>query len=40
MTWEQLQEFIKGKVFLIGITFINNDQDPLEHYQTSGTVES
>ena len=39
MTWEQLQKYLKGKVFLIGLTFIDQDQKLIEQYQTSGIVD-
>ena len=39
MTWPQLQMFLKGKVFLIGLTFLDADNNPVEDYETSGTVE-
>jgi hypothetical protein len=38
MTWEQLQKFLKAKVFLIGLTFIDQDEKIIEQYQTSGTL--
>lgn len=38
MTYEQLQEFLKGKVFLIGLTFIDNEGEFIEQYQTHGIV--
>ncbi|MDR2009532.1 MAG: hypothetical protein LBQ22_03530 [Bacteroidales bacterium] len=39
MTWTELQTFLKGKVFLIGLTFIDQDENLIEQYQTSGTVD-
>lgn len=39
MTWKELQTFLKGKVFLIGLTFIDQDENLIEQYQTSGTVD-
>ena len=39
MTWEKLQTFLKGKVFLIGLTFIDQDGNVIEQYQTSGTID-
>lgn len=39
MTFEELQAFLKGKLFLIGLTFINEDQKVIEQYQTSGIVD-
>jgi len=38
MTWVQLQEYLKGKVFLIGLTFVDSDGKLIEQYQTHGTV--
>jgi hypothetical protein len=38
MTWEELQIFLNGKVFLIGLTFVDQDKNLIEQYQTSGTV--
>ena len=38
MTWAELQEFIKGKRFLIGLTFINKGGEMIEQYQTNGAV--
>ena len=38
MTWKELQTFLKGKIFLIGLTFIDQDGNVIEQYQTSGTV--
>ena len=38
MTYEQLQEFLRGKVFLIGLTFIDNEGELIEQYQTHGIV--
>jgi hypothetical protein len=39
MTWLELQTFLKGKVFLIGLTFIDPDEKFIEQYQTSGAVD-
>lgn len=39
MTWKELQIFLKGKVFLIGLTFVDQDEELIEQYQTSGTVD-
>jgi hypothetical protein len=39
MNWEQLQKFLQGKMFLIGLTFIEKDRQLIEQYQTHGTVE-
>jgi hypothetical protein len=38
MTWEQLQAYLKGKVFLIGLTFIDRSGKFIGQYQTHGTV--
>jgi len=38
MTWEELQKYLKGKVFLIGLTFISEKGTLIEQYQTHGTV--
>lgn len=38
MTWDELKIFIKNKVFLIGITFVDDEETLIEKYQTSGTV--
>ena len=40
MIWEELQEFIKGKHLLIGLTFIGENGKVVEQYQTNGTVEA
>lgn len=39
MTWTELQTFLKGKVFLIGLTFVDQDNELIEQYQTSGMVD-
>jgi len=39
MTEEELQAFLKGKLFLIGLTFIDQDEKVIEQYQTSGIVD-
>jgi hypothetical protein len=39
MTWLETQNFFVGKVFLIGLTFLDADSNPIEDYETSGTVE-
>lgn len=39
MTWTELQKFLKGKVFLISLTFVDQDGKLIEQYQTSGTVD-
>ena len=38
MTYGQLQEYLQGKVFLIGLTFIDKKGELIEQYQTYGTV--
>ena len=38
MTWEQLQVYLNGKIFLIGLTFIDRDGKLIEQYQTHGVV--
>lgn len=38
MTWEQLQIYLKGKKILIGLTFVDQDRQLIEQYQTHGTV--
>ena len=38
MTYGQLQEYLQGKVFLIGLTFIDKEGELIEQYQTYGTV--
>ena len=38
MTWEELQIYIKGKLFLIGLSFVDKNGDLIEQYQTHGTV--
>jgi hypothetical protein len=38
MTYKQLQEYLKGKTFLIGLTFIDKEDKLIEQYQTHGTV--
>jgi len=38
MTWERLQEYLKGKIFLIGLTFVDKKGDLIEQYQTNGIV--
>ncbi len=38
MTWTELQVFLKGKVFLIGFTFVDKNGKTIEKFQTSGTV--
>lgn len=38
MTWEELQEYLKGKMFMIGLSFIDKDGQLIEQHQTHGTV--
>ena len=38
MTWEELKENLKQKVFLIGLTFMDKNEKLIEQYQTHGTV--
>lgn len=38
MTWRELRNQLKGKVFLIGLTFIDQEEEIIELYQTHGTV--
>lgn len=38
MTWEELKEFLKDKIFLIGLTFLDNQGTIIERYQTHGKV--
>ena len=38
MTYEELQEYLKGKSFLIWLTFVNNIGDLIEQFQTYGIV--
>jgi hypothetical protein len=38
MTYVKLQEYLQGKVFLIGLTFIDKKGELIEQYQTYGTV--
>lgn len=39
MDWDEFKAFLKGKLFLVGISFYDSNQKLLEQYQTSGTVE-
>ena len=39
MNWKQFQKDIKGKVFLIGLSFLNENGIVIEQYQTFGVVE-
>ncbi|WP_430405988.1 hypothetical protein [Fluviicola sp.] len=38
MTWRELRNHLKGKVFLIGLTFVDQEGKVMEVYQTHGTV--
>ncbi|WPC14475.1 hypothetical protein LEQ04_07530 [Riemerella anatipestifer] len=38
MTWEEFKENLKNKTFLIGITFVDENGDIIDEYQTSGKV--
>ena len=38
MNWEELQKYIKDKVFLIGLTFVDSNEKLIEQHQTHGTV--
>lgn len=38
MTWDELNEYFKGKVFLIGLSFIDKNGNLIEQYQTHGTI--
>ncbi|AEA42953.1 hypothetical protein [Fluviicola taffensis] len=38
MNWRQLRNHFKGKVFLIGLNFIDQEGEIIEQYQTHGTV--
>ena len=38
MDWKALQELLVGKVFLIGLTFVDSKDNIVHQYQTSGTV--
>jgi hypothetical protein len=39
MEWDEYRAFIKGKLFLVGLSFYDADGKLLEQYQTSGWVE-
>lgn len=39
MTWEEFRISLKGKVFLIGLTFVDQNEKLIEQYQTSGIVD-
>lgn len=38
MNWRELRNHLKGKVFLIGLTFVDQEGEVIEVYQTHGTV--
>jgi hypothetical protein len=38
MTWRELRNHLKGKVFLVGLTFIDQEGEIIEVYQTHGIV--
>lgn len=38
MNWKQFQRYLKGKLFLIGLTFVDKDGKVIERYQTHGIV--
>jgi hypothetical protein len=38
MAYKQFQNFFSGKVFLIGLTFVDNDRKLIEQFQTHGIV--
>ena len=38
MNWRELRNHLKGKTFLIGLTFIDADGQVIEKYQTHGTA--
>lgn len=38
MTWKQFQRYLKGKLFLVGLTFVDKNGKVIERYQTHGTV--
>ncbi len=38
MTWKELQDYIKGKLFLVGLTFVNREGNLIEQYQTHGII--
>lgn len=39
MNWKELRNHLKGKVFLIGLTFVDQEGNVIEQYQTHGTVD-
>ena len=38
MNWRQLRNYLKGKVVLVGLTFIDQEGKIIERYQTHGTI--
>ena len=38
MTWDELKEYLKEKVFLIGLSFVDKNGDLVEQYQTHGSL--
>lgn len=38
MNWKQFQRYLKGKLFLIGLTFVDKDGKIIERYLTHGIV--
>jgi hypothetical protein len=38
MTWEEFQQFIVGKLFIIGLVILDEQEVFIEKYQTSGRV--
>ncbi len=38
MTWRQMRNHLKGKVVLVGLTFIDQEGEVIERYQTHGTI--
>ena len=38
MTWKKFKEQLKNKVFLIGLTFLNEKGELIEQYQTHGII--
>ena len=38
MTWEECKEYFKGKMFMIGLSFVDKDGLLIEQYQTHGIV--
>ncbi len=38
MTFKQFQNLLKGKIFIVGISFINKEGELIEQYQTYGSV--